>query len=99
QRGRRLVHHDQLGIAAQCAQDLDLLLVSCAQAADVGVAIQLEPDGRRELGVAPTQLTPILEASLPRLDTQEDVLRNGQRRYGGKLLRDQDDAPRGRVPG
>jgi hypothetical protein len=92
QGGGRLVHHDELGVPAEGAEDLDLLLVGRPQRSGVAAAVELEADRRGQLAAA-------LKARLARLDAEEDVLLDGERPHDRQLLRDQVDARVDRVPG
>jgi len=79
QGGGRLVHHDELGVPAEGAEDLDLLLVGRPQRSGVAAAVELEADRRGQLVVAAAELAAALKARLARLDAEEDVLLDGER--------------------
>jgi hypothetical protein len=72
---RRLVGHQELGIARECARDRDPLLLAARQLPRImrgalAEADAIEPDARTRLGVGRTG----------ELERQHDVLQRGQRR-------------------
>jgi hypothetical protein len=99
QGGRGLVHDDHPGIARQCPQDLDLLLVGGPQPAGGSVTVELEAHRAGEFGVAAPQRGPAQEAGPARLGAEEDVLRDRQRGHERQFLGDEHDSARDRLPG
>ena len=88
ERGGRLVHHDQLCVARERAQDLDLLLVGRPQPPRQAHPRQVEAGRfgeRRELAV---QSTVADEPRIAGLDAEEDVLRDRQVGHDRGLLGD-----------
>ena len=88
-RGGRLVHDDQLRVARERAEDLDLLLLGGAQPAggQRRRAGRSRPT-RRARSYASVELPVPEERRPPRLDAEEDVLGDRQLRDDGRLLRD-----------
>jgi hypothetical protein len=92
QRGGRLVHHDQLRLARERAQDLDLLLFGGAQPAGGHAPGELESRGARQVAVAPAQRAAAHEARGARLGAQEHVLGHRELGHDAALLGDGGDA-------
>jgi hypothetical protein len=97
--GRRLVHHDQLGLARKRAQDLHLLLLAGAQATRGHVGGQVEPGTAGQRGVAAPERAAAQEAALARLGAEEHVLGDREPRHERRLLRDRRDAALERFAG
>ena len=91
QRGGRLVEDDQLGVAGQRPQDLDLLLDGERQRPDRRVRRHLEAGAGDDAPVAIEQLPPPDEAEPSWLGAEEHVLRDRPLRDHGDLLGDHRD--------
>ena len=83
--------------AAERAEDLDLLLVGDAEAADPGVAGDPKRSTRRQLRRSGCASAAVDERAVPRLDAEEDVLHHRHVRRERQLLGDERDAV-GRAP-
>ena len=97
ERRRRLVEDDELGVARERAQDLDLLLLGQRQRADDRVRRDLEAGAGDDPLEPVEQGPPPDEAEPSRLGAEEDVLRDGPLRDERDLLGDERDA-RDRAP-
>jgi hypothetical protein len=99
QRGRRLVEHDQLRVARQCPEDLDLLLLGQRERSDERVRGHREAGGGHEAVELLEQRAPLHEAEAARLLAQEHILGDGALGDDRHLLRDERDAPLQRLAG
>jgi hypothetical protein len=92
QRGRRLVHDDHVRILREGTHDLDLLLVSNSQTANLRLGVKVELSELDELGVAPPHLLAVGKRSATRHASEQDVLLDGRVRDEHDLLSHHRDA-------
>ena len=89
---RRLVEDDELGLARECAQDLDLLLLGQRQCTDDRIGRNREPGADDDPVERVTQGAPSDEAEPSRLGAEEHVLCDRPLRDEGDLLGDECNA-------
>ena len=88
---RRLVEDDQVGLASEGSQDLDLLLGGDGQVPHDGPCLEVEARVSDQPVEPLAERSPIDEAGALRLRAEEHVLRHGQPRDEGDLLRHERD--------
>ena len=93
QHGRRLVEHEDPGLAVERLEDLDALLPADRQRAHLRVGVDLEPEPLAELADPPVGLLPVEEDGVGhRLVAEHDVLGDREDGHEHEVLVDHADA-------